>query len=607
MLAFEASMNEPECSILCDFITDCHLPETIQVVDGYESLESEELSWSKGDIINLHSLKEISRVIARDAHGRFFSIPLTYHGKIFESIPMGCADKYETVKEFGFPFPKYVRSLRDIPQSGVIAGDIISLLDASPADSQSHKELKCRVVGKPHTIFLSGNQFGPFETLNDASPISIQDVLNRNRLPTHVRVLAGKTQAFNGANTNPPVRFEGLFTLEHAVKQKVFIVSTLVERHLRILTLPIDLQITVRREKSKIHQHVFSHICHLIETVVDIDSTITCGNTGDASWYFDDVDNDTKLCMYETPSSGDHIYEELRPLVPPRTPPAKALPDESHLKQNKTSNRWSITSIVMLTKQKARPKPKKAIVASDSVAQTSNVQAAPPRPAAKKPNHLITTKPPRSDSLIPKRNNLARYTTQNRESHIEPKDPEIAPRNSCRPTAKMTKDKQMVQRDEIIASPVTRVEEVVSSSKTIPGDEDDGDRRIYETIDKQEAIKQSHLSEHTSSDDSIRGQDRRQGYAVSQVQYPVASDWQEGTTVKEFRKCLKGISVSEVSEWLRKLGLSQYVSLFGEEMVDGATLLELDEEMMQCIGIKNALHRKKLLMFIQRGWTPKLH
>ena len=54
-----------------------------------------------------------------------------------------------------------------------------------------------------------------------------------------------------------------------------------------------------------------------------------------------------------------------------------------------------------------------------------------------------------------------------------------------------------------------------------------------------------------------------------------------------------------------KLGLNQYVKLFVKEVVDGTMLLEMDDEMMQCIGINNALHRKKLLMFIERGWTPK--
>ena len=71
------------------------------------------------------------------------------------------------------------------------------------------------------------------------------------------------------------------------------------------------------------------------------------------------------------------------------------------------------------------------------------------------------------------------------------------------------------------------------------------------------------------------------------------------------RKQLEGISVSEVSKWLRKLGLNQYVGQFAKESIDGTMLLELDDETMQYIGIKNPLHRKKLSMFIQRGWIPK--
>lgn len=38
--------------------------------------------------------------------------------------------------------------------------------------------------------------------------------------------------------------------------------------------------------------------------------------------------------------------------------------------------------------------------------------------------------------------------------------------------------------------------------------------------------------------------------------------------------------VFEVSECLKKLGLSKYVDLFVEELIDGVMLMELDDEMM---------------------------
>lgn len=68
---------------------------------------------------------------------------------------------------------------------------------------------------------------------------------------------------------------------------------------------------------------------------------------------------------------------------------------------------------------------------------------------------------------------------------------------------------------------------------------------------------------------------------------------------------LKDLSVSEVSELLSKLRLSHYADMFAEQGVDGNLLSELDETDMKDLGIKSSFHRKKLMKFIQKGWTPK--
>jgi len=589
-LPFAPNMNDS--SLLCDFVTDCHLPETIQVVDGYESLESEELSWSIDEIVNLHTLREVSRIIARDEKGNYFSVPLTYQGKIFESIPKGCKDRYETVEELIVAFPKYVRSLRDIPQSGVTDGDILLLLEASP-NSGGQNRLKCSVVGRPRTIFLPSNQFGPFETLEDDKPSSIREVIDGHRLPTYVRVLAGKTQAFDGTNTSPRVIFEGLLCLEEAVKQKVFVVSTLKESLLRVLKLPIDLEITVKREDSKIDSSLFSHICHLIETEVDIDSTITCGSTGDASWYFDISEARKKsIQTANNNNSNNNVYEELRPAVPPRSP-TKA--QRSNLKQNSKKD-------VADTRYAPTPKPKPK--------KTATVELVAP-PVARKPNKVASkqpgkAQPPNSEPPIPKRrnrsemDNSAKSTLQNRElSHVN-FSLRAVPQN-CRQSVDILKDKEMIRKGENSMQP--QVKERIVLPDTCH--EDNVYESIVDVASDAETFKHSHMPKHTEHSRSVKTvlPDFQHAGALGQNQQPTSN--QSHPSTDDFHSRLEGISVSEVSEWLKKLGLSQYVDLFIEEAVDGTMLSELNEEMMQCLGIKNPLHRRKLTLFIERGWTPK--
>ena len=577
-------MCEPDSYWLSDLSKDCHLPETIEVVDGYESLESEELSWSKGDILNLHRVKDLSRIIAQDISGSYFSIPLTYQGKIFERIPKGCKEQYETVGELIDAFPNYVRSLRDIPQGGVDVGDILLLLDASPKN-EGCSQLKCRVVGKPCVRFLSCKQAGPFETLEDPYPVSIQEVIDGHHLPACVRVRNGATQAFDGANTSPRVRFEGLFSLEKKVEEKVFVVSTLTGRRLRVLRLPIELGITVKREKSKIKLNLFSQICHLIETKVDLDSTITRGSTGDASWYFD-IDDDIEKPRDYTG------YEELRPAVPPRSPLKASGSNVRQIPEIKTEP-------IIEDKGYSRLKPPKKFMFPFALRR--NVEPVPPSDTRKQ--SVIMSKP--QENKRPP--NSAKFASRlNRESLVEPRRPQEG--LSCRKLVDRLKGTQMAQNGKTVCLRPQMKELVrfVYSNQ----EEVDSNESVYESIPEQagavnaETYKQTNVSELSIPKKAILSHPQNRNTVSQDYRTEMTSDEKE-LTADKFSKLLKRISVSEVSDCLKKLGLSQYVDRFVKEMIDGTMLLELDDEMMQCLGIKNPLHRRKLKMFTQRGWTPK--
>ena len=60
-------------------------------------------------------------------------------------------------------------------------------------------------------------------------------------------------------------------------------------------------------------------------------------------------------------------------------------------------------------------------------------------------------------------------------------------------------------------------------------------------------------------------------------------------------------SVEDVGEWLSSLALGQYRESFADAAVDGAFLLDLnDEDLRNTLGIDHALHRKKILNSVRR-------
>ena len=70
-----------------------------------------------------------------------------------------------------------------------------------------------------------------------------------------------------------------------------------------------------------------------------------------------------------------------------------------------------------------------------------------------------------------------------------------------------------------------------------------------------------------------------------------------------FSQDLKGLSVSGVGECIRKLNMGRYAAMFERNRIDGQLLMELDLESFSHLGVRNPLHQKKLVKFIN-GWRP---
>lgn len=55
-------------------------------------------------------------------------------------------------------------------------------------------------------------------------------------------------------------------------------------------------------------------------------------------------------------------------------------------------------------------------------------------------------------------------------------------------------------------------------------------------------------------------------------------------------------SVAQCCEWLQSIGMGSYSSAFQAQQVDGALLLNLDDEMLQELGMDSKLQRTRLLL-----------
>ena len=621
-------MSLPNSSLLCEFLTECQLPETVEIVEGYDSNESAEMSWSSGETVYLHAMKDVPHVLALDRKGNRFCIPLNYPEKIFEGIPNRCSDSYESVRELIVHFPKYVRSLQNIPQSGVKVGDILCLLETSSKDAGC-VDLKCKVVGKACSITLSGDQVGLFETLEDIDPITMREITDKHLLPTQVRVRAGAKRFYNPTNLNKVI-LEGLLTIQETAQEKVLIVYTLYEKDLRVVKVPTDLEIRVRRKTSKLDPKLFTEICRRIDEGVNIDSTITTGSR-EASWFFDISDTEQDIEAVQP----DCYYEEIVPRLPPRSPSKRrtgSTPNQ-YTKLNKTPDneaRYVPPSELKPLRKSGRdgtpgppPVAKKPsmyqrnschsqlITTSDCPTNTSSrnevqshterksaeVQSHSNRPekegdtkAAKK--HQASafpqgSKKPVSPTLCKQTSNNNTQTPPKEESPnshqpVQPVDP-VAARESIKapslplgkPTPDVTKPKP-VEEENSLSSPHTGPLLENPSS------------RLKKSDSKENATKRKLTSHNVESHKRT-------------VKLAGVSGMTQGQTAKEL---LEGISVSEVCTWLTKLGLTEHVDRFKDESIDGDFLLELDAEMMLHLGISNPLHRKKLDLFIRKGWTP---
>lgn len=594
--------NLSDGKFLCEFLTDCRLPQTAEIVEGYDSNESLQRSWSQGEIVHLHAMTDLPQAFARDQKGNLYKIPLNFPDKIFESIPNRLNHKYETVQDLIHDFPKYVRSLHNIPQSDINAGDILRLQESSP-NTQGHMGLKCKVEGTKRPIFLSCDQQGYFETLEEVRPSSLREITDRNNLPTRVRVQAGSTRMFFKEDRH--IEESLTIFIEEVVQEKVILAYTLIGKHLRVLTVPISLEIRVRRIESNVDPKVLAQIRQRIENDVNIESVIT-NRDEDASWLFE-IDQCVETC---SASSDDDDYDEIVPPVPTRN---RKLTKESSV-QNTTMDksqfegRYTAPPQFLVKKAAVRPdpppiakKPPQAKLSQGKSLVLKNEEGEDLKDDTYdyiSPNKIKSTKAsPYSNDQKKSLNQvlppvaIRPNVTQNNKPLCEEDRP---------PTSRSSKQSASSTKPQPAEKPT--IKPAVKLGKVQPP----GSHNSFSLAVDFAGLRNEKSALTTSTKSTSQNVESsvvtKPSGKVSSASNPEATD---GALNRLSQERLKEITVNEVCEWLTKLGLAQYIETFVQESVDGKLLLDLDEEMMKDLGISSSLHRKKLTKFIKDGWIPK--
>ena len=55
------------------------------------------------------------------------------------------------------------------------------------------------------------------------------------------------------------------------------------------------------------------------------------------------------------------------------------------------------------------------------------------------------------------------------------------------------------------------------------------------------------------------------------------------------------LTIDDVTEFLKEIKLGEYVGLFCDNDVDGELLIELTDEDLKGLGVKNSFHRRKII------------
>ena len=203
-------------------IIDKGLPNMVHVCGGFLNNESEEQSFSQGDNLRLHCMREITYVT-----GRKRGIANNNEDTVEELIPLDYSKKVKIIEIEGKCFKSVADVMAEMPRfvrtkSMVISDDQNEKLSVIPVgvkieviENVIDRALKC--IFRNKFVFIGTKQTASFELVEDHNNYSIKEVLDRRKLPITVEFLDSPTEFFS-SNIEDCVNnyksFSGVYTIE---------------------------------------------------------------------------------------------------------------------------------------------------------------------------------------------------------------------------------------------------------------------------------------------------------------------------------------------------------------------------------------------------------
>lgn len=638
------------CS-LKTFVHSYTLPQLVKIAEGFCSEDDEE-TLSTGEILMLH-VHSVPKLLVEDADCRQYFVPRNCHCKV-EILPRICQDRYRSVEDVvdawtcdDFKFIRVVEVPWHPPSLHIKAGDIFEL---KRFVEQNHiKFLECLFYGgTEYLVKLPLNVKAVFEPLAKNESYPFQEVIRSFQFPVRVKFTESNCKTKDADNRQS----RGSVLLKNIRRESKIIATSRDDDMNPVLMIPTDLNVNVFPARGALlGDKEYARSCKAIHDSTELLSKVN------------HFENASRLCgCFEDPAEEALENNEVADLLPSQT-----IEDTHRLLKPKPTTSKEATSLSGLlirggehvltisnenpcdtsneqppshppraeslqrSKPQTAPKPRKKasqssarlnqsphksirgellMTSNENLSNSIDDQAPPPPPRVQSLLHSNATGADKDDdyhhydeiSSTERNSNLARslerYHMDNDSERVRKrqKDKLGQSKSSERNSLPTVIPKFTPQRSQLI-TPLSEASSGVSSldaacsSKTSSTQQ--GPMPKQSIFSTQSLI--SSCLEHS------QGHPAENVYSESAPRPSILSNSPSKFSV--LSQDLKDLPVAGVVECLRNLYMGQYAELFQRNLIDGKLLMELDAESLSHLGVRNPLHQRKLVKFIN-GWRP---
>ena len=610
------------------FVHSYTLPQLVKIEEGFCSKNNEE-TLSTGEILMLH-VHSVPKLLVEDADYRQYFVPRNCQCKV-EILPRICQDRYRSVEDVveawtcaDFKFIRVVKVHWHPPSLHIKAGDILEL---KRTVVQNHiKFLECLFYGETgYLVKLPLNVKAVFEPLARNESYPFQEVIHSFKFPVRVKFKSNcKTKDADNRQSRGSVLLKN-------IRQESKVIATSRDDDMNpVVLIPTDLDVNVFPARGALlGDKEYARFCKAIHDSTELLSKVNL------------FENASRLCeCFEDPAEEALENNEVADLFPSQTT------EDTHrlLTEPKPTTSKEATSLTgLLIRGGENPSNTSNEQPPSYLPRVESLQRSKPPVAPKPPNKASQSSARLSQSPHQSiRGELLTTSNENLSNSIDEQAPPLPTRvqsllhsnatgadkdddnhhydeissternsNLVRSLERyhMDNDSERVhkrQKDKLGKSKSSERNSLPTVIPKLPSERSQLITPLSEASSTQQGPmpKQSIFSTQsliTSCLEHSQGHPAENVYIESAPRPSILSNSPSKCSV--FSEDLKDLSVAGVVECLRNLYMGQYAELFQRNLIDGKLLMELDSESLSHLGVRNPLHQKKLLKFIN-GWRP---